>query len=974
MNIVFILDDSYAMSLSVAYLSLKIHLSPPCCIFIVDTGLSRDSEVILEEVLAGIQTEFIRRHDLSPSVAKLMLPSLLPELLKVLYLDADILIRSDIRLLWNLVQDTEVMAAAHDIGNSSATRPYFNAGVMFLNLGVMRKESLEKSLLGWARVQAGGTLDLSVFPWQDQDVLNHIFSGRWQAFPLTWNAQGVDSYAYFRLREGLLTEDYLQQLQTNADLVHFTGAPAVNLDQFNAHCPMPVKPWSGHFYSKQDSSRPLVYLKEWYALLHSIPAYEDWLPDLAAVELGLLRQVRETMTRLEGNLTSFEKSLQNIQPQLSEKRKVAVFLPITSRGSDVEDQLYRLTSLVASMPLTETNFYVAIDDNDIRYSSNGTDRQRLETCFSACEADYAISEFTPQDPVNLCFMVNAMAKVAYEDGCFYFLLLGDDVTMLTSSDNILEILHASFHKIKATLHHQVPFGFGCVLFEDESSIGFPSFPVVTRVHMEIFPSQWCPKQFINQDADPYLYEHYRPFKASIFNREMRLINGVGGTSCSPRYLRNHIEWKDEILNDGVKRINDYCLQKYGRKLSTCLRLDVIVPSFRINETFLERIINLPIPPHVETTFIVILDDPSDISHSVKERMENKYKDRVRVRVNEANKGASFSRNRGLDESSAQFVLFLDDDVIPETNLLYVVADEIYRTGHQYAGYVGATYLSPWSPSKMTAYSKAALLVHLLHFWVDNVLSDQEHAPWGITAQLVLRRTQLRFSELFPKTGGGEDIDMCIRTCRRLGKKLKNFPLAKCHHPWWDNGIIKSQRFRGWAVGDSLLVDLYPEYCYWSFPNGLELSIILSFVYFVCSLVKLYKLYVFDACQVYRYHASFIFLHASFIFLRDVAIILAVDAGDELLSIMSECNSYLPGVRGFERFSCGILGIFLYRIGGADYGHVVQPIIIRRKISHFFLRFDWWTGLLPNEIEKNRSRERKRFTLIITALALIHWLA
>lgn len=99
MNIVFILDDSYAMSLSVACLSLKIHLSPPCCIFIVDTGLSRDSEVILEEVLAGIQTEFIRRHDLSPSVAKLMLPSLLPELLKVLYLDADILIRSDIRLL-----------------------------------------------------------------------------------------------------------------------------------------------------------------------------------------------------------------------------------------------------------------------------------------------------------------------------------------------------------------------------------------------------------------------------------------------------------------------------------------------------------------------------------------------------------------------------------------------------------------------------------------------------------------------------------------------------------------------------------------------------------------------------------------------------------------------------------------------------------------------------------------------------------
>lgn len=344
--------------------------------------------------------------------------------------------------------------------------------------------------------------------------------------------------------------------------------------------------------------------------------------------------------------------------------------------------------------------------------------------------------------------------------------------------------------------------------------------------MEIFQKEWCPKEFINQDADPYLFELYRNFGSSKFNRHLRLRNLVGGTEGSPRYHRQHIDWQNGLLLESINRVKDYFLENLGQTIPTFLRLDVIVPSVRANETFLERIINLEIPPHVETTFIIILDDPSERCYALKEKFEGRYKDRVRIRVNSINKGASYSRNRGLDESAAEYVLFLDDDLIPDESLLCVIAEEIRRTGPQYAGYVGATYLSPWEPSEMTAYAKGAMLVHLLHFWVDNVTSGNEHAPWGITAQLVLRRTTLRFREEFPKSGGGEDIDLCLRTCELTGAKLRNLPTAKCFHPWWDDGQIKSGRFRGWAKGDSLLLKLYPEYCYRSYPNGMELILIL----------------------------------------------------------------------------------------------------------------------------------------------------
>ena len=37
-------------------------------------------------------------------------------------------------------------------------------------------------------------------------------------------------------------------------------------------------------------------------------------------------------------------------------------------------------------------------------------------------------------------------------------------------------------------------------------------------------------------------------------------------------------------------------------------------------------------------------------------------------------------------------------------------------------------------------------------------------PWAVTANLAVRNTAERFDLRFPKTGGGEDIDWCIRSC------------------------------------------------------------------------------------------------------------------------------------------------------------------------------------------------------------------
>ncbi len=43
-----------------------------------------------------------------------------------------------------------------------------------------------------------------------------------------------------------------------------------------------------------------------------------------------------------------------------------------------------------------------------------------------------------------------------------------------------------------------------------------------------------------------------------------------------------------------------------------------------------------------------------------------------------------------------------------------------------------------------------------------VPTDVAQVPWAVTANVAFRNTSERFNLCFPRTGGGEDIDFCLR--------------------------------------------------------------------------------------------------------------------------------------------------------------------------------------------------------------------
>ena len=108
----------------------------------------------------------------------------------------------------------------------------------------------------------------------------------------------------------------------------------------------------------------------------------------------------------------------------------------------------------------------------------------------------------------------------------------------------------------------------------------------------------------------------------------------------------------------------------------------------------------------------IVDNP-DISLKDKDRMRKLIGllAKCEIAFNEINLGASGSRNRGIEESAADWILFLDDDVdVSGTDLLIEYAKYIDKNGKA-SGFVGKLFSSPETPMRC-----GVQMSYITYFW------------------------------------------------------------------------------------------------------------------------------------------------------------------------------------------------------------------------------------------------------------------
>ena len=157
---------------------------------------------------------------------RLLLPELLPELDRILYLDCDIVVRQDIARLWEETRlGDNYLAAVYEAaieGQAERFRAlgcdparYFNSGFLLMNLAQMREEKVSERLLEACRVP------YLEFP--DQDALNQVCQGR--VLPLSPLYNSIRTFFIPKYKPDFVRqygEGLWEQVQKEAT-IHYTG-------------------------------------------------------------------------------------------------------------------------------------------------------------------------------------------------------------------------------------------------------------------------------------------------------------------------------------------------------------------------------------------------------------------------------------------------------------------------------------------------------------------------------------------------------------------------------------------------------------------------------------------------------------------------------------------------------------------------------------------------------------------------------
>ena len=165
-------------------------------------------------------------HGGAVSCARLVLAEALPHVDRLVYLDADTLVRRPLDELWELPLEGRPVAAVRNVVEPSAADRlrtlgldpdrYLNSGVLVMDLARMRENGSSAALLDAVRREGERLV------WVDQDALNLALGDDWLELHPRWNAQN-SLWSWADLAERLLGADVVRAARADPAVLHFEG-------------------------------------------------------------------------------------------------------------------------------------------------------------------------------------------------------------------------------------------------------------------------------------------------------------------------------------------------------------------------------------------------------------------------------------------------------------------------------------------------------------------------------------------------------------------------------------------------------------------------------------------------------------------------------------------------------------------------------------------------------------------------------
>ncbi len=278
MDIVFAADEKYAPHMGVTIASILRNRSPQdkFNFYVIDGGICDETKRRIEKLkrIADFNIQYLdidqRMFDSYPIdpnshfnhvvYYRLAMPSILPNLHRVLYLDTDLIIRGSLRELYDSDMTDLCCLGVCDILVNENTRrlqidKYVNSGVLMMNLDEWRKFNAEQKFKDYIAAHHDDIV------WPDQDVINFVLNDKIKYVDDIWNCQLVYSQN--------ARSEHFRKIQKRSRIIHFISAK---------------KPWHGNAFK---------YDRIYYSVLRHTP----WRAQNYKYVLAKIRMLGKTVIR-----------------------------------------------------------------------------------------------------------------------------------------------------------------------------------------------------------------------------------------------------------------------------------------------------------------------------------------------------------------------------------------------------------------------------------------------------------------------------------------------------------------------------------------------------------------------------------------------------------------------------------------------------------------------------------------------------
>ena len=252
--LMFAIDNKYVRPLAVAIKSILNYFpkNRELEIIVGNVNISQENKNKLNEIypIRFVNVDISRVKNIKINIvyhssaifARLLMPEILKNIDKALYMDCDIIVQDDITRLWDMDISNHVLAAAQDYTILERDGYiYFNSGILLMNFDLWRKKKVSKKAIKY--------VSKNITNFTDQDAMNHILKGDYLRISKKWNTNPISGEI-----DGL-------------KIIHFLGSE---------------KPW---WYKSKMKITPL-----WFKILDTTP-FKGWRPEILKKEIIIKRGV-----------------------------------------------------------------------------------------------------------------------------------------------------------------------------------------------------------------------------------------------------------------------------------------------------------------------------------------------------------------------------------------------------------------------------------------------------------------------------------------------------------------------------------------------------------------------------------------------------------------------------------------------------------------------------------------------------------